>query len=146
MAMIECLKCGHTWEPRTSRPARCPECLSKYWDVAGRGKGKPREKQVKEETLANCSCGKPLQRRRWNSTTDCVACNNSACKQSGVVLYFIPKGKSGAEFEYRPGERPKESYESKKVPEPPKKAEDPGDILQRMRNRILAQRQTPKVP
>ena len=28
-----CLKCGHEWEPRSTRPRQCPKCGARTWDV-----------------------------------------------------------------------------------------------------------------
>ena len=33
---FKCLRCGHTWVPRTDKdkePRVCPECKSAWWDV-----------------------------------------------------------------------------------------------------------------
>jgi DNA-directed RNA polymerase subunit RPC12/RpoP len=34
MTQFTCLRCGHTWMPRTTRPVKCPNprCQSPYWD------------------------------------------------------------------------------------------------------------------
>lgn len=35
--VLECLKCGHEWRSRTSKPPGvCPECKSPGWDVPER--------------------------------------------------------------------------------------------------------------
>jgi len=38
-ANISCLRCGHTWWPRTPEwPAVCPFCKSPYWDKSRKEK------------------------------------------------------------------------------------------------------------
>lgn len=35
MKELECLRCKHTWYPRTpKKPKLCPSCKSKYWNEA----------------------------------------------------------------------------------------------------------------
>lgn len=30
---LRCIRCGHTWPPRTEKlPRVCPKCKSPYWD------------------------------------------------------------------------------------------------------------------
>ena len=36
---VKCKRCGHKWEPRVSRPVKCPECSSQNWN-----KAKPKKK------------------------------------------------------------------------------------------------------
>lgn len=32
--MLECLRCGHRWRPRTEQPVTCPKCHSYKWQQA----------------------------------------------------------------------------------------------------------------
>lgn len=36
---MKCLRCGHEWEARVPNPARCPKCISPFWN-------KPRVRRV----------------------------------------------------------------------------------------------------
>lgn len=39
LSRLACLRCGHTWLPRSERaPVRCPRCKSPYWNRASRDK------------------------------------------------------------------------------------------------------------
>jgi len=29
---LECLRCGHTWVPRTNDVRICPKCKTPFWD------------------------------------------------------------------------------------------------------------------
>lgn len=36
--IVECRRCGERWALRIERrPKRCPNCTSRYWDVARKG-------------------------------------------------------------------------------------------------------------
>lgn len=45
MEQLTCQRCGHTWDRRTERPRRCPNCTSPQWD-------KPRRYMPYEEWSA----------------------------------------------------------------------------------------------
>jgi len=33
LTMLKCLRCGHEWHPRNTKPPKfCPNCNSPYWD------------------------------------------------------------------------------------------------------------------
>jgi len=43
LPILECLRCGHTWRPRTDKlPAVCPnpKCKSPYWNKPRKGAAK----------------------------------------------------------------------------------------------------------
>ena len=31
---LHCLRCGHSWIPRSDNPQKCPKCGSYHWNVA----------------------------------------------------------------------------------------------------------------
>ncbi len=34
MKKLKCLRCQHTWYPRSpKKPTLCPSCKSKYWNI-----------------------------------------------------------------------------------------------------------------
>ena len=42
-----CLKCFHTWRPRTDhKPLKCPQCGNPYWDRQRTMKGASREDAI----------------------------------------------------------------------------------------------------
>ncbi len=43
-----CLRCGHLWLPRQfERPAVCPSCKQKFWDLPPRPVGRPTDAERK---------------------------------------------------------------------------------------------------
>ena len=31
LALLQCVRCEHTWSPRTRRPKKCPSCKAPWW-------------------------------------------------------------------------------------------------------------------
>jgi rubrerythrin len=53
---VTCQRCGHTWLPRTARPAVCPNCGSARWDTMRTGNEpgrRPRERKNNERKSKN---------------------------------------------------------------------------------------------
>ncbi len=150
--MAVCLKCGHKWNPRLAHPARCPKCISKYWDNPTRGKGRARDEdtvlttdtKIRIPTEYCKECKDPLQRMKWGPDTDRLFCINLACTR----FYFglvAPRGGGFSDNKERIQTRIRERL----CGEDEESEENKGDTiesLQRMRDRILFQRRSPEVP
>ena len=31
MTLLQCMRCEHTWRPRTQQPKKCPKCKAPWW-------------------------------------------------------------------------------------------------------------------
>lgn len=120
---VKCLRCGYEWRPRLNPPHECPKCLSPKWNVPGRGENRNEVDRV-------CgSCGQKLVRVKWNSAVDGICCDNPKCPGRSMVISFIKL----EPVEVKIG---KESSEEG----------DKSSALQRLRDRILSERQETEIP
>lgn len=63
MEKLKCLKCNHSWIPRTdSNPVSCPNCKSRFWDT---------KKNSKETLKGGDENGFKEKEERSSESTSC---------------------------------------------------------------------------